>query len=180
MVAGEVHAVYMDPARQKDMVGRAVMLWPLRPANSSTRLALWKVRFLEVEPHATVFDTGVTYELVMNTRSEALSRALHVHLDAKAGTVKLAAGEVLDPARSRKVFDYSPTGFAWGYSGAGPTQLALALLLEAGCSDETAKRWCIRFRDQVVAKWPHVSQHRWVDVARWLELQGAPEGSCRG
>ena len=39
-------------------------------------------------------------------------------------------GEVLDPKPSQKIWNYSPTGFEWGYGGSGPSQLALALSLD--------------------------------------------------
>jgi hypothetical protein len=38
-------------------------------------------------------------------------------------------GVALDPARSLAVVNHSPDGFAWGYGGSGPAQLALAILL---------------------------------------------------
>jgi hypothetical protein len=38
-------------------------------------------------------------------------------------------GETLDPSLSQEYCNHSPDGFAWGYSGSGPAQLALALLL---------------------------------------------------
>ena len=47
-------------------------------------------------------------------------------------------GRPLDPADSQAVWNHSPTGFAWGYSGSGPAQLALALLLATGCVPEVA------------------------------------------
>lgn len=34
----------------------------------------------------------------------------------------------LDPAHSRGLYDHSPDGFNWGYSGSGPAQTALAIL----------------------------------------------------
>lgn len=36
----------------------------------------------------------------------------------------------LDLHSSLKIINHSPTGFNWGYGGAGPAQLALALLME--------------------------------------------------
>jgi len=45
----------------------------------------------------------------------------------------------------------SPTGFAWGYSGSGPRQLALAVLADC-CSDETALRAHQRFKEDVIAE----------------------------
>lgn len=37
---------------------------------------------------------------------------------------------LLDPAKSLRYRNHSPTGFAWGYGGSGPSQLALGVLLE--------------------------------------------------
>src|SRR5204863_5783137 len=41
-------------------------------------------------------------------------------------------GALLRPGRSQRVINHSPDGFAWGYGGSGPAQLALAILLAAG------------------------------------------------
>lgn len=38
-------------------------------------------------------------------------------------------GERLLPMKSQKILNHSPDGFAWGYGGSGPSQLALAILL---------------------------------------------------
>ena len=38
-------------------------------------------------------------------------------------------GRELKPARSQTYCNHSPDGFAWGYGGSGPAQLALALCL---------------------------------------------------
>ena len=37
----------------------------------------------------------------------------------------------LTPTKSFKYRNHSPDGFSWGYCGSGPSQFALALLLEA-------------------------------------------------
>jgi len=39
-------------------------------------------------------------------------------------------GKKLSLARSLKVRNHSPAGYNWGYSGSGPAQSALAILLE--------------------------------------------------
>lgn len=39
------------------------------------------------------------------------------------------------PDKSLKVRNHSPDGFAWGYGGSGPAQLALAILLEFTTED---------------------------------------------
>jgi hypothetical protein len=65
------------------------------------------------------------------------------------GPVKVD-GKVLDPARSQKIVNHSPDGFSWGYSGSGPSQLALAILLEAGCTDIEAGLHYRHFTDQFI------------------------------
>jgi hypothetical protein len=47
-------------------------------------------------------------------------------------------GKELSLKPSQKLRNHSPTGFCWGYSGSGPAQLALALLLHAGIPKEDA------------------------------------------
>jgi hypothetical protein len=44
-------------------------------------------------------------------------------------------GVELSPARSLELINHSPDGFMWGYGGSGPSQLALALMIEF-CEDE--------------------------------------------
>lgn len=39
-------------------------------------------------------------------------------------------GKELTPAWSQKLINHSPDGFNWGYGGSGPSQLALAIVLE--------------------------------------------------
>lgn len=60
------------------------------------------------------------------------------------GTVRVMVGEAEKPADKEivraynskdlpirgDVRDHSPTGFEWGYSGSGPAQLALAILID--------------------------------------------------
>jgi hypothetical protein len=49
---------------------------------------------------------------------------------------------------------HSPSGFAWGYGGSGPTDLALALLADVTRNVKLA--WVLhqQFKWTVVAKWP--------------------------
>lgn len=63
-------------------------------------------------------------------------------------------GLTFSPARSLKVWNHSPTGFAWGYSGSGPAQLALALLLDVLDNDDRAVRLHQRFKSRVIARLP--------------------------
>ncbi|MHB1679972.1 MAG: DUF6166 domain-containing protein [bacterium] len=41
----------------------------------------------------------------------------------------------LTPELSQKLYKHSPDGFNWGYSGSGPAQLSLAILLELTSKD---------------------------------------------
>lgn len=75
-------------------------------------------------------------------------------------------GRELDPARSLKVWNHSPGGFAWGYMGSGPAQLALALLLEAGLSEKEAVRLHQSFKKRFVAAWATDGDYV-VDVQAW-------------
>lgn len=63
-------------------------------------------------------------------------------------------GQRLDPARSQRVWNHSPDGFAWGYGGSGPAQLALAILLAAGIGRERAARAYQAFKFAVIAPLP--------------------------
>jgi hypothetical protein len=41
----------------------------------------------------------------------------------------LLDGKELKPDHSQKIVNHSPDGFAWGYGGSGPAQLALAVCM---------------------------------------------------
>jgi len=64
------------------------------------------------------------------------------------GTVAKANGEPLDPRLD--LANKSPTGFAWGYLGSGPAQLALAILADFA-DDETALRYYQGFKALVIS-----------------------------
>ena len=51
------------------------------------------------------------------------------------------------------VRNHSPTGFAWGYSGSGPAQLALALLLDATGDVELSLRHYQELKRRSVTGW---------------------------
>lgn len=83
----------------------------------------------------------------------------------------LVDGERLDPVPSQRVFNHSPDGFSWGYGGSGPAQLALALLLHAGLSDEDAVLLHQEFKDQHVATWQGENNTIEMDVAGWAQRE---------
>ena len=67
-----------------------------------------------------------------------------------AGAQVTVDGEPLDPRFDLKRL--SPTGFEWTYEGAGPAQLALALLADHLGDDGEALRRYERFMREVVAQ----------------------------
>ena len=52
-----------------------------------------------------------------------------------------------------EVRSHSPTGFAWGYGGSGPAQLALALLMDALGDQGMALTYYQEFKRDHVARW---------------------------
>ena len=52
-----------------------------------------------------------------------------------------------------KARNHSPTGFAWGYGGSGPAQLALALLIDAIGDQDLALRYYQDFKWKFVGSW---------------------------
>lgn len=65
----------------------------------------------------------------------------------------LLNGKPLSPSKSQKVRNHSPDGFNWGYSGSGPAQLALAIMLEF-LPDEQAQQEYQNFKFSVIAGLP--------------------------
>jgi hypothetical protein len=79
--------------------------------------------------------------------------------------------EPFDHERSLKVRNHSPTGFAWGYYGSGPSQLALGILLEETTREE-AERFYMDYKHDVTAGLPKEEGQEWMltsnDVQEWL------------
>jgi len=59
----------------------------------------------------------------------------------------------LSAKESLAIVNHSPTGFSWGYSGSGPSQLALALLLKY-TDKKTACKWYQEFKFDKIATLP--------------------------
>lgn len=65
-----------------------------------------------------------------------------------------ASGQTRRPLPLRlEIKNHSPTGFAWGYSGSGPAQLALAILTDALGDSELALHHYQEFKREIVAGW---------------------------
>lgn len=77
---------------------------------------------------------------------------------------------------SLKVRNHSPTGFEWGYLGSGPSQLALAILLDFFEGDkEMALRYYMRFKTAFVSGWEAEWEISSEDIDDWVELEGESE-----
>jgi hypothetical protein len=61
-------------------------------------------------------------------------------------------GNRLDVKKSQFVRNHSPDGFNWGYGGSGPSQLALAILLEF-LPNAYAQNLYQEFKFRVVSTW---------------------------
>ena len=87
--------------------------------------------------------------------------------------------KLLDPKPSQELFNHSPDGFAWGYSGSGPAQLALAILLEVSGKKEIALRNYQDFKSKYVSSFPSEFSITVDEVKKWLEqkLQGGKNGT---
>lgn len=59
-------------------------------------------------------------------------------------------GKEVDPSRSLRLENKSPSGFSWGYHGSGPAQLALAILLEI-TDENTALALYQKFKSDIIA-----------------------------
>ena len=76
----------------------------------------------------------------------------------------------LSPIQSQKLVNHSPDGFAWGYGGSGPAQLALALLLDATKEKDTALANYQNFKWKVVAGWKMDEPWEFTDdqIREWI------------
>src|SRR3954454_7233102 len=81
----------------------------------------------------------------------------------------LVNGLPLHPERSQMVWNHSPDGFAWGYLGSGPAQLALAILLASGIDPHDAVRLHERFKVAFIGTLPVRGDFVFeVDIAAWV------------
>jgi hypothetical protein len=79
---------------------------------------------------------------------------------------------LLAPEASQKVMNHSPDGYNWGYSGSGPAQLALALLLEFTKDERRSVQMHQKFKSDVVAKLPQGKDFAMSEmvVQNWLAV----------
>lgn len=85
------------------------------------------------EDELELVDSNKTLEMIYDRfdkfRKQYGSMTIELSGVAKTGQVFLF-GKELSAAKSLAVRNHSPSGFAWGYSGSGPAQLALAICIE--------------------------------------------------
>ena len=81
-------------------------------------------------------------------------------------------GRPLSAAASHRLVNHSPDGFAWGYGGSGPAQLALAVLLAAGMPDQRALEFYQVFKADHIATLPETFDVE-VDLGEWIRGRGA-------
>jgi hypothetical protein len=95
---------------------------------------------------------------------------IQVIFNANGPCTVYVANKVLSPARSQKLWNHSPDGFQIGYSGSGPAQLALALLLEAGLENERALDLHQAFKRDWIATLPRHDVTLDINVAEWVAI----------
>jgi hypothetical protein len=75
----------------------------------------------------------------------------------------------LDPGPSLKVKIHSPDGFNWGYRGSGPSQLALALLLDVTGDEYNSETFYQEFKDEFVSRWGDTWEANEDQIKFWFE-----------
>jgi len=74
----------------------------------------------------------------------------------------------LSPEMSQNVYNHSPDGHCWGYSGSGPSQLALSILLYH-FPEKIAVKYYQCFKQDVIAGLPKGDFQIEIDLEKWLE-----------
>lgn len=83
--------------------------------------------------------------------------------------------EIIDELGHRPLYQYvdsSPTGFAWGYAGAGPSDLARSLLADR-LGYVPTQRICTAFREDVVERLPDNFVLTFESVDAWIDAHGS-------
>ena len=83
-------------------------------------------------------------------------------------------GTLFSHDASCRLVNHSPTGFQWGYCGSGPSQLALALLLDVTGDPEVAQELYQQFKREFVAQWGDSWAITHVEILAWVR-QHSPE-----
>ena len=82
---------------------------------------------------------------------------------------------LLRPEHSLQIVNHSPDGFEWSYSGSGPSQLSLGILLDVFGDETLAKKNYHSFRDDVIARLPKEKWDMSIEVVEtWMKDRGNP------
>lgn len=91
----------------------------------------------------------------------------------RVGTIEHQHVEELNPSQSQTIMNHSPEGFEWAYTGSGPSQLALAILLDVFGDESIALKHYQDFKTRFIANLPVA---RWTiredDVRQWIKNAG--------
>jgi hypothetical protein len=85
----------------------------------------------------------------------------------KTGTRIFINGQTLDIRPSLALANHSPTGFEWGYSGSGPSQLALAILINEMPSDRALDIYQ-SFKEDMISRLGSPWRMTSAEIAEWL------------
>ena len=85
----------------------------------------------------------------------------------------------LCPGPSWKLRNHSPDGFQWGFSGSGPAQLALALLLDATSDPGKAQAYYQHFKFDIVSGWGDEWSIPRSEILEWVAAQERRELGVR-
>jgi hypothetical protein len=88
---------------------------------------------------------------------------------------------ILDLSASQVIRNHSPDGFSWGYSGSGPSQLALAILLHLTNDTLFSSTWYQEYKKEFVSSWDSQKDfdinledtYKWISKKRALSRQGS-------
>lgn len=84
-------------------------------------------------------------------------------------------GKPLSAKPSLRLRNHSPTGFAWGYDGSGPAQLALGILLAVGVPPTIALQVYQDFKRKFIAPLRRESFVVSIDIDEWLRTREVVE-----
>ena len=91
---------------------------------------------------------------LINLMVTAQSNSMEILLEGRHSDRQIKInGKILSPEISLKYRNHSPDGFAWGYGGSGPAQLALAILIETVGAEKALDHYQ-DFKHQVIANLP--------------------------
>lgn len=97
------------------------------------------------------------------------------------GVIVMADGRTLSPDASQRIVNHSPDGFEWGYGGSGPSQLALAILLDYTQDRKLSQRLYQNFKWTFTSRLPrNIQGVAWKitgeDIETFLQKETAPTG----